>query len=91
MASVPVILILRSLATGAAASVLTGIIIALCLVGIAGIGLLLAPIGLATVVLAVRDLGRRPGRSVWRVAVASAAFVATFALAVVGSSLYFQR
>jgi hypothetical protein len=85
IAAVPLLLVCRAFVRGAAASLLTGVVIALCLVGIPGIGIVFAPIGLATLILALWDLGRRPSPRLWSVTIAAAAFVATFVAVIVGS------
>jgi len=91
IALLPVLLLFRGYAGSTIASALTGVIVALCFVGIAGIGILLVPIGIATLILASRDLGQRSAPKLRSVAIAAAAFVATFTVTIVGSSLYYGR
>jgi len=88
----PVLLLLRSFAVATIVpSIMTGVVIALCFVGIVGLGVILVPFGAASIVLEARDLRERPIPRTWSVAVTSAVFVLTFVTLIVLSSSYYQN
>jgi hypothetical protein len=91
IAFIPVLVVFRAFAKSPMAAVLTGVVVALCLVDVAGTGIFLVPIAAATLVLAIRDLLQRPTSKLWAVLVAAGAFISSFAVLIVGSSLYYAR
>ena len=89
----PVLLLARGLSSRpTVTSVLAGVIIALCFIGIVGSGVAYVPFGLATIFFEARDLRRRSAPVLWGTLLTAAAFVLTFAgLIAASTSFYASR
>ena len=91
MTLLPVLLLVRSFTGPRLISLaITGVILAVSFVGIAGSTAVLAPFGVMAILIETRDSPRRSTPAVWNVAVVSAVFVLTFVALIVASASVYQ-
>lgn len=88
-AAVPLLLVARARTPAPYSWVLTGIVVALCIVGASGIGILLVPFAIATIVLELTD--RRARVTLTRVVIIGVTFIVTMVAIVSAASAMYRR